>query len=81
MAENGLSHEELLVKAIILKDTQERAIFLLSHPRRRRDFTSELDHFKWLDPRFAMPIPAAQAHTATDSFLYYARRAQEIGSG
>jgi hypothetical protein len=71
MPENGSTHEALFVKAFIMKNRQERAIFLLSHPRRRRDFTSELDHFKWLDPRFAIPIPPAQAHTTTEliSFL------------
>jgi hypothetical protein len=66
MPENGSTHEASFVKAFILKDRQERAIFLLSHPHRRRDFTSELNHFKWLDPRFASPIPSTQAHTSVE---------------
>lgn len=66
MLESGSTHEVSFVKAFILKERQERAIFLLSHPRRRREFTSELYHFKWLDPRFAIPIPPTQAHSSAE---------------
>ena len=30
---------------------------LLSKPERRREFTNELAHFKWMDERFVHPIP------------------------
>lgn len=49
-------HEELTIRAFIEKARQERVLFLLAHPKRRRAFTSELAHFKWLDERFASPI-------------------------
>lgn len=66
MSVDGSTHEVSFVKAFILKGRQERAIFLLSHPRRRRDFTSELNHLKWLDPRFARLIPPTQAHSSDE---------------
>lgn len=50
------NHEELIVRAFIQKPRQERCLFLLSHPKRRSVFTSELSHFKWLDERYAFPI-------------------------
>jgi len=56
-------HEEAAVRAFIQKPLQERALFLLSHKARRRDYTHELAHFKWLDERFAHKIPPTVAHT------------------
>jgi hypothetical protein len=34
--------------------------------KNRRKFTVELSHFKWLDERFALPIPAKTAHTVKE---------------
>jgi hypothetical protein len=38
----------------------------LGHPKHRRKFTDELAHFKWLDDRFAHPIPPSIAHTSAE---------------
>jgi hypothetical protein len=66
MTEISQSHEQGVIRAFILKDRQERCAYLLAHPKRRRTFTDELAHFKWLDERFAHPIPASTAHTAAE---------------
>lgn len=64
MTSEGQVHEQAIVRAFIRKDKQERSLFLLSNPERRRKFTDGLAHFKWLDMRFAHRIPASTAHTA-----------------
>jgi hypothetical protein len=66
MSDVGQAHEKAVIRSSILKDRQERCAFLLSDPRRRRKFTVELAHFKWLDERFARPIPATKAHAAAE---------------
>jgi hypothetical protein len=66
MADEIQKDEEAVVRAFIQKNKQERSLFLLSHPERRRKFTDGLAHQDWLDPRFAHPIPASTAHTATE---------------
>jgi hypothetical protein len=66
MAIDGLLHEQETVQAFIQKPRQERALFLLSQNSRRRDFTDQLAHFKWLDERFMHPIPSSTAHTAAE---------------
>jgi hypothetical protein len=66
MNELGILHEQATVKAFIQKERQDRCMFLLSHPSRRRDFTNQLAHFKWLDARFVRSIPPATAHTADE---------------
>ena len=64
MSDFGLQHEQATIQSFIQMERQERCLFLLSHPARRRDFTRQLAHFKWLDPRWAAPIPPKVAHTA-----------------
>jgi hypothetical protein len=66
MNELGILHEQATVKAFIQKERQDRCLFLLSHPSRRRDFTDQLAHFKWFDARFARSIPPTTAHTAEE---------------
>ena len=66
MTDVGKLHEEGLIRSFFLKDRQERCALLLSDQRRRRRFTDELAHFKWLDERFAKSIPASTAHTAAE---------------
>lgn len=56
--------EEQTIRAFVQKTKQERCCLLLANPKRRKDFTKELAHFKWLDDRFAHPIPSSLAHTA-----------------
>jgi hypothetical protein len=64
MNEFGPQHERATIQAFIQKERQERCLFLLSHPTRRRDFTSQLAHFKWFDPCWAAPISPKVAHTS-----------------
>ena len=59
-------HEEAAIRAFIQRDKQDRCIFLLAHPRRRRKFTSGLAHFGWLDQRRSHPIPPQTAHGADE---------------
>ena len=54
-------HEESLVRAFILKNRQERSLYLLSDPDRRLKLTVMLAHFRWLDERFARPILPTEA--------------------
>jgi hypothetical protein len=60
------NHEKATIRAFIEKSRQERSLYLLSDPKRRKAFTSKLSHFKWLDERFAHPIPSSTAHTAAE---------------
>jgi len=53
-------HEELLVRAFVVRPKQERMIELLAKPKRRRDILMTLPHFHDLDPRFAVRVPNAQ---------------------
>ena len=66
LASAGSVHEQEFVRSFIQKERRERCSFLLSHPSRRRRFTDELAHFKWLDERFATPVPGSMAHSAED---------------
>jgi hypothetical protein len=66
MSESLPVHELEFVRSFIVKARQERCTFLLSNPARRKKFRDELPHFKWLDERFAHPIPAKVAHTAAE---------------
>ncbi len=63
---DGSTHERETVRAFIQKPRQERLLLLLSNPKRRREFTDELAHFKWLDEQFAHVIPPTTAHTAAE---------------
>lgn len=65
-ASEGFIHEQEFIRSFIQKERQERCSFLLSHPKRRREFTSKLPHFPWLEERFASPIPARIAHTSDE---------------
>jgi hypothetical protein len=66
MASSGFSFEQETVRAFIMKDRQDRCAYLLGHPKHRHKFTDELAHFKWLDDRFAHPVPPSTAHTAAE---------------
>lgn len=59
-------HEALFVASFIQKERRERALSLLRHPTKRREFTDNLAHFKWLDARFAQRITANIAHTPSE---------------
>ncbi|HEY0760503.1 MAG TPA: hypothetical protein VGD59_14725 [Acidisarcina sp.] len=63
MAFSQAKHEEETIRAFMPKDKQERYLFLLAHPSRRRRFTSSLAHFHYDLFRNASPIPPSLAHT------------------
>jgi hypothetical protein len=47
-----------LVEAFIIPSRQSRYLELLAKPRRRKDITRTLAHFKHIDVRYAFKIPA-----------------------
>jgi hypothetical protein len=53
-------HERQLIRAFILPERQDRYLELLARPKRRRDITDALAHFKHLDMRYAVQIPGPQ---------------------
>ena len=62
----GPVHEEEFIRSFIQKERRERCSYLLSQPARRREFTSKLAHFNWLDDRFSTSVPGSMAHTAAE---------------
>src|ERR1700682_2340890 len=59
---NTNEHEGCLVRSFILPERQNRYLELLAKPKRRKDITDTLAHFKHLDMRFALLIPPNQQH-------------------
>ena len=57
-------HERELVRSFILPERQGRYLELLAKPKRRKDITNTLAHFKHVDMRFAVQIPSHQQHAA-----------------
>jgi len=55
-----MDHEEAFVKAFIIPNRQERYLGFLSSSKRRAKFTTELAHFKALNPRYLLSIPTDQ---------------------
>ena len=55
-------HECELIRSFILPERQNRYLELLAKPKRRKDITETLAHFKHLDLRFASKPP----HSITD---------------
>jgi hypothetical protein len=53
-------HERQLIRAFILPQRQDRYLEMLAKPKRRRDFTDTLAHFKHLEIRYAVQIPGPQ---------------------
>jgi len=50
-------HEAATIKAFVVRGRQERFLYLLADPKRRKKFLDELGHFRWFDPRFAAAVP------------------------
>jgi len=65
MREQALE-EEALVRAFIQQPRQDRCLHMLTHPKRREVFRSELAHFKWLNDGYASAIASSTAHTARE---------------
>jgi hypothetical protein len=55
-------HERQLVLSFILPQRQSRYLELLERPKRRKEITSSLAHFKHLNMRYAVTIPPNQQH-------------------
>jgi hypothetical protein len=53
-------HERQLIRAFVLPQRQDRYLELLAKPKRRREITDALAHFKHLDMRYAVQIPGPQ---------------------
>jgi hypothetical protein len=60
-----MNHEEAAIKALIVPNRQERYLGFLSNPKRRRNFTSELAHFKALDPKYLLLISPNQRNPSS----------------
>lgn len=60
---HGQEHERKLVQSFILPERQSRYLELLQRPKRRKDITSSLGHFKHLDMRFVVRIAPNEQHT------------------
>ena len=53
-----MNEEEAFVRAFVVKAKQARLVELLASPKRRRDVTATLPHFRDLDPRFIVRLPS-----------------------
>lgn len=59
---NYREHEQKLISSFILPQRQSRYLELLEKPKRRKDITRSLGHFKHLDPRYIVPITPREQH-------------------
>jgi hypothetical protein len=60
-----MNHEEATIKAFIRQNRQERCLRFLSDPKRRREFTAGLAHFRELDAKYGLRIPPNQRNPAS----------------
>jgi hypothetical protein len=49
-------HEPATIRAFVVPDKQERFISFLTKPQTRKKFIKDLNHFRWFDQRFAVPV-------------------------
>jgi len=75
---NHQEHERKLVLSFILPARQSRYLELLEKPRRRKDITHSLAHFKHLDPRYIVPIAPREQHVLEILRLLKTKGAPEI---
>lgn len=59
-----INHEQELVRAFIIPHRRERYLEFIASPKRRVKLIAELAHFKALNPKFMVSIPANQQHPA-----------------
>ena len=45
-----------MIKAFVVRGRQERFLYLLTNPKRRKKFLDELGHFRWFDERYVTPM-------------------------
>ena len=74
---NQQEHERGIFLSFIIPVRQDRYLEMLSKPKRRKDITASLAHFKHLDMRYAVQIPPRQQHTADIFQLLRLRGAPE----
>ncbi len=53
-----MHHEQALIAAFVKRSKRDRYREILSNPRLRHKFTSQLAHFKDFDPKFRLSIPS-----------------------
>ena len=53
-----MNEEEALIRAFVVKAKQDRLVEFLSSQKHRRKATDALAHFRDLDPRFVVKLPA-----------------------
>jgi len=61
---NQQEHERGIILSFIIPVRQDRYLEMLAKPKRRKDITSSLAHFKHLEMRHAVQIPPRQQHAA-----------------
>jgi hypothetical protein len=61
------NEEEAIIRAFLMPSKCDRFLEMLANPKRRNKATAELAHFKWLDPRWVVPIPSNQQHPSSIS--------------
>ena len=75
---NYHEHEQKLISSFILPQRQSRYLELLQKPKRRKDITRSLGHFKHLDPRYIVPITPREQHVPEILRLLRAKGAPEV---
>jgi len=70
-----MNHEEALLKAFIDPNRTDRYMEFIATPKKRVKLIKELAHFKALNPRFMVPIPADQRNASAIMKLLKARGA------
>ena len=72
-----MSDEERFLSTFIDKSKRARLAELLANPKRRREVTSALAHFRDLDPRWLITLPSDQQSPASIERLLRAKGAPE----
>jgi hypothetical protein len=73
-----IDHEAAFIRAFVVAAKQERFRELLAKPKRRRDVLRTLYHFKDMDPRFMVKVPAAEQTAIGLESLLRARGAPDF---
>jgi hypothetical protein len=75
---NYREHEQKLILSFVLPQRQSRYLELLERPKRRKDITRSLGHFKHLDPRYIVPIAPREQHVPEILQLLKTKGAPEL---
>jgi hypothetical protein len=74
----NIEQEAAVIRAFVIAAKQDRFIELLAKPKRRRDALKTLYHFKNLDPRFMVKVPAAEQTASGLESILRSRGAPEF---